>query len=220
MSCWERYNPQELLLFSEQVYWRLFLLHNETWWPWQGLLLALGAALIVTLARPTPARMRSCLGGLAVLWGFVAFAYLSARYTTINWAARYAVPIFIVEALLLVAAALLPRIGGVRAPRNWPVRLGLGLAVYAVFLHPLTALFREPGLKGAEIFGLAPDPLAIATLATLSTLGNRLPALALAAVPTVWLLVSTLTLYALGSIQALVPLGAAALGWAALLSSR
>ena len=221
MTFWERYRPEELLLFSELVYWRLFSLHNQSWWPAQIITLLLGGVLIFVLVRPTGARLRICLGALAALWVFVGFAYLNTRYTTINWAARYAVPLFVVEAVLLVAAALFPGTGRVRDHRRaWPALAGLGLTVYAVILHPLTALFRETGLLGAEVFGLTPDPLAIATLGTLSLPANRLPPIALAAVPTIWLLVSAITLYALGSMLALIPLCAVVLGWAALLSPR
>ncbi|GGX60946.1 DUF6064 family protein [Saccharospirillum salsuginis] len=221
MTFWERYRPEELLLFSEQVYWRLFDLHNQAWWPAPIIALLLGGGLILATVRPTPARLRVCLGGLATLWVFVGFAYLNARYATINWAARYAVPLFVVEAVLLVAAALFPGTGRVRDHRRaWPGLVGPGLIVYAVILHPLTALSRETGLSGAEVFGLTPDPLAIATLGTLSLSGNRLPAMALSAAPTIWLLVSATTLFALDSILAWVPLCAVVLAWAALLNPR
>jgi len=221
MTFWERYNPSELLLFSEQVYWRLFVLHNQTWWPFHVAVLLLGMGLILMSLRPSTARLRIGLGGLAIVWVFVAFAYLNARYATINWAARYAVPLFVVEAALLVAAAFFRNTGRIRDHRRaWPRLTGLGLTVYAVIVHPLTALVRESGLSGSETFGLMPDPLAIATLGTLILPSNRLFALALATVPSVWLLVSALTLYALGSILALIPLCAVTAAWAALLSPR
>ncbi len=208
-----RFHPEELLLFSERVYWRLFVLHNEALWPWQLLALAIGTGLILATLFPSRSRLRLGLAGLGLFWGITAWAYLEARYATINWAARYLVPVFLFQgAALLVALALPQRYWKVRPTSKASKSLSTGLVAYAVWLHPLTTLFHDTGLKGAEIFGLTPDSLAIATLATLGLFNNRLMRISLAILPTLWLLISAITLYTLGSIMTVVPLFSVALG--------
>lgn len=215
------YYPSELLLFSERTYWRLFLLHNEAWWPLPVFTMMAGIGLLLALRHPGPVRLKGALAGLGLLWGFVALVWLDARYATINWAARYAVPIGLLEGAALIASTITPGSGDVRqSARHWPARLGLGMTVYAVLIHPLTAVFREPGIKSAEVFGMAPDPLAIATLGLLVLVGRFRVAVGLSVIPTVWLLISGITLYTLGTVLCLIPLGAAVLGWVALIGSR
>src|ERR1700752_2916331 len=47
MSEWWTYRPEDFLLFSPRVYWRMFELHNAALWPLQ--VLALAAGLIIIL---------------------------------------------------------------------------------------------------------------------------------------------------------------------------
>lgn len=213
-----RFHPEELLLFSERVYWRLFVLHNEALWPWQLPALAIGTGLMLATLFPSHSRLRLGLAGLGVFWGVTAWAYFDSRYASINWAARYLVPVFLFQGAALLATPTMPRrYWKVRPTRQPSTLLSTGLVVYAVWLHPLTALFRDSSLKGAEIFGLTPDPLAIATLAALGLINNRLMRIALAILPTLWLLISAITLYTLGSVMTIVPLLSIVLGWWALL---
>ena len=46
MSDWLSYAPQDFLLFSPRVYYRLIELHNEALWPLQVAALALGLLLL------------------------------------------------------------------------------------------------------------------------------------------------------------------------------
>ena len=48
-----------------------------------------------------------------------------------------------------------------------PRRIGLALFLYALAIHPLIAPLTGRPWTQAEIFGLAPDPTAIATLGIL-----------------------------------------------------
>ena len=64
MSEWWTYRPEDFLLFSPRVYWRMFELHNAALWPLQVLALAAGLIIIVlthvaaerlcTMARTRP----------------------------------------------------------------------------------------------------------------------------------------------------------------------
>ena len=96
MSEWWTYRPEDFLLFSPRVYWRMFELHNAALWPLQVLALAAGLLIILLLAwRPRGyARWLALL--LAILWIFVGWTFLWNRYADINWAAAYVAPAFVV----------------------------------------------------------------------------------------------------------------------------
>ncbi len=208
MSEWWAYRPGDLLMVSLRVYERLFVLHNQALWPAQWLALALGAGLLLALWRPAAGRLRLALPVLAVAWVFVGWAFLWQRYAPVNWGIHYLVPLFALQALLLLVMAMGR---GARVPASrrgasrWP---GLGLVAYAVFVHPLTALLRGHGLDGAEVIGLAPDPLAIATLGLAVLVQPARHGWALLVIPALWCLTSAATLQLLGAPGAWLPLAA------------
>ena len=115
----------------------------------------------------------------------------------------------------------MPALAG--APRAalaaWRRRVGCGLWLFALALHPLLApALGRPSLQ-AEWFGIAPDPTVLATLGLLllapvsHTLSAPARVLALLSwcVPLLWCLASGATLWAMGSSEAwLMPAAAAA----------
>ncbi|MFG6159201.1 DUF6064 family protein [Halomonas sp. 1390] len=204
-SAWWTYRPEDLLMFSPRVYARLFELHNQALWPAQLLALALGAAALAVLLRPGPRGTRLVVVLLAVAWAFVAWAFLWQRYAPIHWGIAYVAPLFGLQALLLAGLAV--RRGGLHLARHGRVRrgLGIGLFAYALVLHPLVALATGRGLAGAEVLGLTPDPLAIATLGVLAMAQPARRAWTLLALPALWCLQSGLTLYLLGEQGAWLP---------------
>lgn len=209
-GAWWTYRPEDLLMFSPRVYDRLFELHNQALWPAQLLALALGGLALVAMWRPGPRGTRWLVILLAVAWAFVAWAFLWQRYAPIHWGIAYVVPLFGLQALLLVALGTCR--GGLRLPRHWSVRrgLGVGLFAYALALHPLVALATGRGLAGAEVIGLTPDPLAMATLGVAAMAEPAPRAWALLVVPALWCLQSGLTLDTLGEGRAWLPLLAVA----------
>jgi hypothetical protein len=78
--------------------------------------------------------------------------------------------------------------------------IGLALSSYALVIHPLIAPLTGRPITQAEIFGLAPDPTAIATLGIL--LAADRPSLHLFVVPFLWCLVTGLTLWTMESPEA------------------
>jgi hypothetical protein len=80
--------------------------------------------------------------------------------------------------------------------------------VYALAIHPLIAPLSGRPWTQAEIFGLAPDPTAIATLGVLVAAAR--PNWLLLILPLLWCIISGLTLWTMESPEApLVPLAAA-----------
>ena len=214
MSEWWTYSLHDLLMFSPRVYWRLFELHNQALWPLHVAALLLGAAVLVLALRPRPWSGRAIAITLGVVWAWVAWSFLWSRYATINWALAYVAPVFALQGLLLFWAGARGRLQ-VAASRSVSGIIGLAVALYALVLHPLTAVLAGRPLQAAEVFGLAPDPTAIATLGLVTMMRRGAAAWLLLVIPILWCVVSTLTLYAMAAPEALIPLAAAGLAIAA-----
>ncbi|MBE0531990.1 MAG: MFS transporter permease [Rhodospirillales bacterium] len=206
MSEWLTYGIGDFLLFSPRVYWRLFDLHNRAVWPLQVPALLLGVTILVAIVRPRPYSDRTVSAIMAAAWIWVAWSFLWTRYSTINWAVIYVVPAFALEGLLFLVFGSLT--GRLRMVADRSIRGGIGLALflYGLAVHPLTAVL-DGRLFQAEIFGIAPDPLAISTLGLL-TLATGGAARWLLLVPVIWCVVSGATLVALDATEAWIPFAA------------
>ena len=163
MSKWWTYRPGDFLLFSPRVYWRMFELHNAALWPVHVLTLAAGFAMVLVMLRPTRSRARWMALALAIIWAFVGWSFLWSRYAAINWAMAYVAPAFALQAALLLTVGTISN-GLVLDQRDAVGSAGLFLAVIGVVAYPLLPpLFGRPW-SGAEVFGIVPDPTAVATL--------------------------------------------------------
>jgi hypothetical protein len=209
MPEWWSYSLADFLMFSPRAWYRLLQRHNEASWPMPVFTLGLGLALMIGSGipgrpgRPLPWKGRLVPAVLAVLWAWVGWAFLWRRYAVINWAASYAAGLFALEALLLMWLGVVRRGWSVGQDRT--VRRGLGgaLLVASLLVYPaLAPLFGRPWQQ-AEVFGISPDPTAMATIGLLLREGR--PRWPLLAVPIVWCAFSGLTLLAMGSGQALAP---------------
>ncbi|MDP3692889.1 DUF6064 family protein [Bradyrhizobium sp.] len=199
MSEWWTYRPEDFLLFSPRVYWRMFELQNAALWPLQALTLAAGILILLLVAwRPRSwARWLALL--LAILWIFVGWSFLWNRYAPINWAAAYVAPAFAVQGILfLVAGFWLNGLAfGRRGLAGWT---GYFLLAFALAGQPLLAPLQGRGWASSEVFGVAPDPTAIATLGLLLLARGRLVPLLLP-IPVLWCFLSGITLHTMGEPQ-------------------
>jgi len=211
MSEWWTYTLADFLPFSPQTYRRLFELYNRDVWPGQVVALALGIAAVALLRGGGPARGRAIAAILAASWAWVAWAFHAQRYATINWAATYFAAAFALEAVLLAW------VGAIRGRLSfaWPVdlpgRAALALLLFALFVVPLLGPLAGRAWVAAEVFGLAPDPTAVATLGVL-LLGSRGPRWPLLIVPCLWCAVSGGFLWAMQSPDAIAMPAAGLLG--------
>lgn len=217
MSEWWTYRPEDFLLFSLRVYWRMFELHSAALWPLQLVTLAAGVLMIVLVARRPRGLGRWIAFPLALIWAFVAWSFFWNRYATINWAAVYVTPAFALEALLLIVAGALPDdlTFDRRGPAAWT---GWLLLAFALAGQPLLAPLQGRAWSSAEIFGIAPDPTVIGTLGLLLLARGRLLPV-LIPIPLLWCLLSGITLWTLGAGEAWAPLAAAVLTLAVLIGT-
>ncbi len=208
---WPDSQLQDLLPFAPETYWRLIERANRAAWPVPlgiPLLLASGLAL-----RWCGGRIRSYLiaGLLAGAWIWCGGYFVGRWYTSINGWAAYAVPVCCLQALLVAwfgtvrSGFACLRITGVRQV------VGCGLALGALLAYPLTALARGQAVTGGEFAGTAPDPTAVATLG-LCLMTRRAGAWICLPVPLLACGIGFLTLRAMDSWQAGIPLAAAITG--------
>lgn len=196
MSEWWTYGLRDLLLFSPQTYYRQFELLNAEWWPLPVATLALGLGLVALPHRSGSQGTRVTAAALALCWLWVAWAFHWQRYAAINLAGGHFALAFAAEALLLLWLAASPSnvpAGPVKNARHYA---GLGIVLYALLIHPLLGLAQGRSVSQAEVFGMAPDPTALATLGLLMLAGGKRYWL-IAPIPLLWCFVSGATLWAM-----------------------
>jgi hypothetical protein len=222
LDTWLTYRAEDFLMFSEPVYWQMFQTHNGLLWPVQILTMLAGAGILIVLGTAfRPKRIRPGLlvaGPLAGAWGLVGLAFVGHSYASINWVADWFVPVFLLQAVLILSA----RNQFATAPPSGPnAVLGIGLLGFALVGYPLLAPLAGRPVSAAEVFGLAPDPTVTATLGVLliarSSLNRRgLILSAMFAVAVIWCVLTWITLDTMGAWERWVPLittGIAVIGW-------
>jgi hypothetical protein len=207
MSEWWTYSLSDFLLFSPRTYYRLLELYNAAIWPLQVLALALGAAILGLLLRDAAWRGRAIAAILAACWLWVAWAYLWQRYETINWAASYFAAGFAIEALLLAWTGIVRDRMRFPPRADWVGRTGLCIFLFALVVHPLIGPLAGRPWRQVEVFGVMPDPTAIATLGVL--VATQRPHGPLLVIPLLWCAISGATLWIMASPDALVAPAAA-----------
>lgn len=213
MSAWTTYRLSDLLLFSPRVFYRLFELINIAAWPGHVLMLAIGLTMVFWLTKPNATRLRIGSVLLAGVWAWLAWFFLAKYYAAINWAAAWLIPVFVAEAVLLLIAGTFNshRIGS--GSTRSQTRTTPALFALVLLAYPLLAPLAGRPLQQAEVFGIAPDPTAIATMLWLAAARGRFCGL-LMIVPLVWCVISGLTLWLLDDPMFWLPPTAAALALA------
>lgn len=194
LTTWLSYRPGDLLMFAPETYLRLFERLNHDLWPWHGVLALLVAVMLWLARRPGRLAHRAAGSLLAGAWLVVTWGFFGL-YAEINLAAPWFAAVFVAQALVLGALALLGP--GLAIDRRGPrARVGLAIALWGLVGHPLLLLMLGRAPAALELFGLAPAPTAIATIGLLlmSRLRQPLPLLVL---PVAWCAVEALTWWAL-----------------------
>jgi hypothetical protein len=195
MSEWWTYRPSDFMMFSPRAYWRLVEQYNGDLWPAQLVGVAAGLVLLWLAAVPRSVASRIVAASLAIAWLWVGWAFHWQRYATINWAAEYFAVVFWVQAMLLVILGVFQRDGQLQPSAGVP-NLGWTLAVCGVVLYPLAGLAAGRPWSQAEVFGVMPEPTALASLGLLLS-GGQPYAKALSILPALSFLVGMTTLWIL-----------------------
>jgi len=197
MTEWWTYGLSDFLMFSPQAYWRLVARHNDAWWPAQLLGLVCCFGLMVALRESAIGAQRTALLVLAAAWAWVGWAFFWVRYTEIFLGAAWLARACGVQAVMLLAFAVMPP-APVRYVRRRDRNLALVLGS-AALAYPLLAWGTGHRWLEAEVFGFMPDPTVLATFGALLALrqgGWRRAVLAV--VPVVFLLLGLATRWLIG----------------------
>ncbi len=202
---WLDYRLHDFLLFAPDAYWRLFEQANHGVWP-----LPLAFPLLIAICLGAYWRFRRtvpylAVGALGMAWAWCGGFFVDRWYAQINWLASYAAPAFYLQALLIVGTGIIWGRRHELAVSTWRRLAGLILVVGASFLYPLAAFTRGQGIMGGEFVGIATDPTAVATLGFGLIARGPLTAICIP-IPLAVCVTSFLTLWAMGSWQAAVPL--------------
>lgn len=187
------YSLSDLLMFSSATYYRLFELYNLAIWPAHLLAGAFGIALLACAARGGDVAGRVAAGVLAACWLWTGWAFHAGRYAQINLAANYFALGFGLEALLLFWLGTVRGRLTLAGTRKGVDRAALGLLLFALLGWPLLAPAHGRAWRQLELFGVAPDPTAAATLGLLLISGT-IPSLLLP-IPLLWCAISAATLW-------------------------
>jgi hypothetical protein len=202
MSEWWTYTLSDFLLFSPRTYYRLFEIYNAAIWPAQIVAVGLGLAIWTLLARARASRVIATI--LAGCWLWVAIAFHAHRYATINTASIYFAAAFGLEAALLIWLGILSGRLAFERTVDLPGRAGLWIFLFALLVEPLAGPLLGRGWRQVEVFGVAPDPTAIATLGIL-LLATGQGRWALFIVPAIWCAITGATLFAMKAPDFWVP---------------
>ncbi|MEQ1865648.1 MAG: DUF6064 family protein [Micropepsaceae bacterium] len=199
MSEWWTYSLSDFLLFSPRTYYRLFALYNDAVWPAHIATAALGALCLALARRGGALGTRAVLTVLAALWLWIAWAFHAERFVAINWAAIYYAYAFTLQAALLLWVALVRPPDGTRAASS---PIAFAVALFAILLQPAIGSLFGRDWHQAEVFGLSPDPTAVATLALLAMQAR--PPWLLIIFPALWCVMTGLTLWTMQAPDALL----------------
>ena len=187
------YSLIDFFPFLPEVYFRLFVRLNQNVWPAHLLtvLAGLGALWLAWRGRGRWVGVILCAG-----WALVGWAYHLDMYANLNWAGTYFGWAFVAQGAILLAYGLLGRLD--RQPDQslgGPGWMGLALAVFGLVIYPLLIPLTGRQWAGVEVFGIAPNPTAIATLG-LVLLARRTRWLLLL-IPVLWSVVAGATAWAM-----------------------
>ena len=204
MTEWWTYRLSDLLSFAPQTYYRLFELYNAAIWPVPIVAFLLGVAIWMLLRRADAARGRLIAAILAAVWLWVAIAFHLNRYATIHWVAVYFAGAFGFESALLIWTGVLRSRLVFGSEAEGIGRAGVWIFLFALLVQPLIGPLLGRGWRSIEIFGVAPDPTAVATLGILLRATGRVR-WELIVGPVLWCAISGATLSAMNAPDAWVP---------------
>ncbi len=173
------------LPFSRLEFLRIFSDYNESIWPAQVLAAALGLAAIALVFSRRNWAGRLIATILAAYWAFMGIAYHWLFFSEVNTAAYFFGALFLVYATILVIEGTVR--DRVHFEISWDFRgsVALLLIAYSFLAYPIVGLTVTHPYPETPLFGVAPCPTVIFTLALLIIASHPRRVL-LALVPLLW----------------------------------
>ena len=200
MTEWLSYSLSDFLPFSERVYFRQLELANQAVWPAHILALAAGVALAFFVYAPTSFRSRLSALLLGLAWFSSGWFFIWERYAEINWAGAHIAALFALQGAGLCLLAISKRGLGLEQQKVRSRTASALLILLVTLVYPAQSIFGAHSIQSAEVFAIAPDPTALLTMCVLAVAAIPFR-LVFFVVPTLWCLLSALTLTAMGSHQ-------------------
>jgi hypothetical protein len=165
VSEWWSYRPGSFLLFSARTFYRLIDTYNVEVWPLQLAALAGGVGALLWLAREhSILRDRALFVMLAAAWLWLAWGFAYSRFAAINWAAPYVAGVYAAQGAALLWVGVVRGSVAFRQRPQPTDPAALVIVVAGLIAYPLIGAALGRPWSQAEVFGLMPEPTAIATL--------------------------------------------------------
>lgn len=174
-----------MLPFTTEQFFAVFAAYNRAIWPLQIAAYLLGIAAVALAVWPRPWSGRAIAAILAAMWAVMGAGYHIGFFAAINPAAYGFGALFVLEAVLLLAAGTLGDGLAFRAPADARGILGAALIAYAIVIYEAIGLAAGHILAASPLFGVAPCPTTIFTIGLLLWAEGRHVALVLA-IPILW----------------------------------
>lgn len=205
------YALSDLVMFTPEVYLRLFVRFNDALWPLQLVAIVAGLGIPTLLMRPNLLARKVGVAVVALAWIFTGLGFMEEYYAPINWPVTYFAYAFVAQAMVVAAVA-----GAWQPPRRMAPERSRGRTLLVLWALVLVALpwltvLSAGDSRALALYGLTPDLTAVGSL-LLAPLLARAWRWLVVILPLAWCLFSLATLYTLGLVlPMLVPLAGVAL---------
>ena len=152
---WLSYSLQDFLMFSPEVFLRLYVRLNQDIWPGQAVFLLVALTVPWLLTRRKQSLRRGGIALVALTWISCGFGFLWHYYGEINWPAVWFGGFFVAQGLLMASVALVSTISAIPDGRKGTVWLVVGWLSAALFLPWLTVL-QSGQVQALAFVGLFP----------------------------------------------------------------
>ncbi len=153
--------------FTVEQFLSVFSTYNLAVWPLQLVALLAGLAVIALLFRPGRHGSTIIAAILSAMWLVNGIGYHWTYFAAINPAARVFAAVFMLEAIILAAAAGTRTGLRFQASHSAASIFGLTCVIYALVLYPLIGWFAGHRYPAIPMFGIAPCPTTLFTIGVL-----------------------------------------------------
>lgn len=185
------YRLSDFILFSQTTYYRQFELYNQAIWPLHIVVVLLALMIFYALWKKPAWAGRGIALILTVSWLWVAWAFLYQRFYQIHIVADWYALGFILQAGLIAWYGVIKNRFTLFVKSRLRLTIGSGLLFITLVFYPFIAAISGRHWMQLEMFALAPDPTALATVAFLLFYKASIT---LYIIPIIWILLSAMTL--------------------------